>query len=56
MSQVRALAQTLMTTLQAGKHNPNSNHSSEVFRKIIKFKRNAVSRKNEGYVHSWPKD
>ena len=39
-----------MTTLKAGEHNPNSNHSSEVFSKIIKFKRNTVNRKNQGYV------
>ena len=39
-----------MMSLKASEHNPDSDDSTELLRKVIEFKRNTVNRKDQGYV------
>ena len=38
-----------MTSLKASEHDPDSDDSMEVLRKMIEFERNTVNRKEQGY-------
>ena len=38
-----------MKSLKASKHDPDSDDSMEVLRKMIEFERNTVNRKEQGY-------
>ena len=40
----------VITSLRASEHNPDSDDSTRVLRKMIEFKRNTVNRKDQGYV------
>ena len=40
----------VMKSLKASEHDPDSDDSTEVLRKMIEFERNTVNRKEQGYV------
>ena len=40
----------VMTSLKASEHDPDSDDSTKVLRKMIEFERNTVNRKDQGYV------
>ena len=40
----------VMTSLKAGEHDPDSDDSTQVLRKMIESGRNTVNRKEQGYV------